>query len=282
MKRNREIALWLLLAFALLIAGGCATAHPLDSGTKSLSANPVFIQQGGKTIYINYSNTTGHTLDLQPLLAAQLQAKGYQIVNRRDDADYVLNAQLSYLGYLKNHAEAPRIANELGLAAGAATGLALAATRATGALGASAAGVGAAAAIWLVGKAIENANTPEYYYAQLDVQIEQRLEFLGRQSGAQKPIEKQLRTITKTSVDGKTKVKDETITTEETGSPVETTKSLVRQGDGQTSSVVQKKVAQFSAQQTRFRTVVKGFQMPLEQAIPQVSDFMTKAVVGLF
>jgi len=266
-----------IIASVAMLSFGCATTpRRVESGVTTKSDDAIFLRSGGRYVSISFSDTTGHNFMLRDFVAQRLVSRGYQIVGPRD-ADYDLRMNVSYLGYLKDHANAPAIGKALGLAAGVGTGAGLAASGAMGTGNAALVGLGVGLAGALIGAAIDNAMTPELYYAEVQVQVRERIEFDPR------PIEKRTTVTTKS---GKKTSTRETIVSKK-NDPVETSVAVSKSGMGNYKTTVRQSVADFETHQTAYKGVVKV--LPLEGggvdengALNQLADMMANSIAGIF
>ena len=130
---------WMMMVTLVFLAG-CTTVGPvltsliavpstdptnLQSGVKTATAEPIFLEPGGKTVCVFFGDNSGHQLDLRYVIEEKIRSKGYEIVEDQKQADYIVNARLTYLGYCKNYADQPALGRILGTATGAGIGSAI-------------------------------------------------------------------------------------------------------------------------------------------------------------
>lgn len=273
----KNIRMAIFLVVVVVLASSCATAPSrFDSGVRAQSDTAIFLKPGGHYISVSFSDTTGHNFMLREYVIQKLMARGYQIVDP-SEADYDLRINLAYLGYLKDHANAPAIGKALGLAAGVGTGVGLAASGAMRGGNAALVGLGVGLAGALIGAAIDHAMTPEIYYAEIQVQVRERIEFDPR------PIEK--RTIVITKSGKKTQTRERIVQTKD--DPVESSVSVSKSGMGNVKTTIRQSVADFETHQTSYKGAVKvlpreGGGVDENGAINQLADMLSNAIAGIF
>jgi hypothetical protein len=266
-----------LLIFAVAFTSSCATTpRRVESSVTTKSDDAIFLRPGGRYVSVSFSDTTGHNFDLRDAVIQKVMSRGYEIVGPQE-ADYDLRMAVSYLGYLKDNANAPAIGKLLGIAGGAGVGAGLAASGAMRSGAAGLVGLGSMVVLGLAGAAIDNAMTPEMYLADVQVQVRERIEFDPR------PIESRTTVITKTG--NKTQVRDTRIQTKD--DPIESTATTARSGAGHVRTTTRQSVADFETHQTSYKGVVKV--LPLEGggvdengALNQLADMMANSIAGIF
>lgn len=259
--------------------GRGSMANPIHStgGVKTLSAEPIFVEPGGQTICVFFGDNSGHGVDLKPAIAEKLQAKGLILVDRPDQADYIVNARLTYLGYCKDYPDQPYMGRILGTAAGAGAGAVIG--NDTGQQAIWGAGLGLVGL--LIGAAIDRANTPDLYFGSVSLQVKQRLTFLGDVAD-NRPITNDHKTTVTTTKNGKT----ETIVTEQkdenTATPIETSVSASQSGAANIKVVTQQKVSDFETHQTTLSGLAKVVRADTNAAVNELAEYLANAVAGIF
>lgn len=150
---RRMAKLGIVVCMVVALVGCAATERVIDYSTmktdvkmdKSIFLEP--LAKSPKTIYLEVKNTTNRpdlVASFQPLLASQLQNKGYVITDDPDRADYWIQSNIRYIGIYNDKIIKDGIVT--GAAVGALSGLAIAGSAAGvagGALVGGALGVGA-------------------------------------------------------------------------------------------------------------------------------------------
>jgi len=254
-------------------------ANPPHStgGVKTLSAEPIFVEPGGQTVCVYFGDNSGHGVDLKPAIAEKLQAKGLTLVDRPDQADYVVNARMTYLGYCKDYPDQPYMGRILGTVTGAGAGAVIG--HDTGQQAIWGAGLGLVGL--LVGAAIDKANTPDLYYASLSLQVKQRLTFLGDIADNRPITNDHKTTVTKTK-GGKTETSVTERKDENVASPVETSVSASQSGEANVKVVSQQKVADFETHQTTLSGLVKVVRSDTHAAVNELAGYLANSVAGIF
>src|SRR5574344_996416 len=93
---NRLKSLGIGIVTATILFSGCATTELQTSAKMSQSVfiNPV--KKELRTVFISSKNTSGQRINLENTLIAELQAKGYKIVDDPELASYVLMVNVLY------------------------------------------------------------------------------------------------------------------------------------------------------------------------------------------
>ena len=152
------------ILLVLSVFTGCATLE-LETNvkmTKSVFLKPVNNEK--RTVYVSLKSITGDNLDILPLLEKNLKSKNYILVNRAEDAQYVLMVNILFANNLK---EAYAIRN--GAALGVTSGI-IAAGSGSNTRGSLLVGATVALASGLVSKALED----ETYRAVVDVVFDEK------------------------------------------------------------------------------------------------------------
>jgi hypothetical protein len=161
---NRLKSLGLGVVTATILFSGCATSELQTSAKMSQSVfiNPV--KKELRTVFISSKNTSGQRINLENTLIAELQAKGYKVVDDPEIATYVLMVNVLYCDKKQEN-------NALGagVAAGA-IGAGVSGYNNGGAGQMIGVGLGAAALGALVGKATEDT----IYQMQVDIVIREK------------------------------------------------------------------------------------------------------------
>jgi hypothetical protein len=211
-------------------------------------------------------------------------AKGYQQVQRPEQADYDIRLVTNYLGYLKDHPNGPAIGKGMGLLAGVGTGAGLAASGALDSFSSAMVGLGVGTAGYLIGNAIDKHNTPDLYFADLHVQIRERINFVG-ENAPRRPIESYRKESVTNKAGGKTSRSERTVRTEELDSPTEEVVSTARSGAGYSRTTVRRDVTDFETQQTSFKAVSKVLPsqgITEDMALSELAGMLSNAVAGIF
>lgn len=257
--------------------GSEANPIPSTGGVKTLSAEPIFVEPGGRTVCVFFGDNSGHGVDLKPAITEKLQAKGLTLVDRPDQADYVVNARMTYLGYCKDYPDQPYMGRILGTLTGAGAGAIIG--HDTGQQGIWGAGLGLAGL--LIGAAIDKANTPDLYFGSLSLQVKQRLTFVGDVPDT-RPITNDHKTTVTTTKGGKTETSVTEQKDENLASPVETSVSVAQSGQGNVKMVTQQKVSDFETHQTTLSGLTKVVRADTNAAINELAEYLANAVAGIF
>lgn len=292
-RARPAVVLFYLLAGILFVSflNACAiTPHRLESGVMmkpglsgadGKTALPINVRPGGKYVHVVYRNGTGHDFELRRIIEDEFMRRGMIIVDYPEESDYLVIANLTYLGYAKNYTQAPAVGKILGAAAGVGTGLGLAASGATNAGAAAGIGLGVGLIGMIIGDAIDRHNTPDIYIAEVALQIEERITFIGGKED-RRLLEKYTKTTVTTKSGKKTSVRStETLTGTRT-SPAETTSSTAQSGLGHSRSTTHIKVADRHLHQTVLygRVNVLPDQMPTTQALDELKGYVSRSVAG--
>lgn len=282
---------YLVSVFALifvLASIGCATAPPVGNGpvakpiasggVRTMTSEPIFLEPGGRTVCIFFGDNSGHGADLRPAIAEKLQAKGLALVDRPEQADYVVNARMTYLGYCKDYPDQPYMGRLIGTAAGVGAGAAIGQQTHQGA----ALGAGLGLVGLLVGAAIDKANTPDLYFGSVSLQVKQRLTFLGQAPDNRPVTNDHKTTVTTTDASGRTKTTATEQKDENISSPVQTNVSVAQSGQANIKVTTQQKVADYEVHQTTLSGLAKVVHSDTNQAVAELSDYFANAVAGIF
>jgi len=274
------------LALAVLfLTASCVTTgiKPMESGVQVESSEPVYLSKErgmGQTVCVFFGDNSGHGLDLRGRIEAGLAAKGLQVVSNPDQADYVVDARMTYLGYAKDYPDQPVAGRLLSTTAGAIGG-GLIGNNNGGSDGALVGGAVGGVVGLLVGMAIDKANTPDLYVGELHLLVKERLTFLGELPDERPIVSTERKTVTKTA-GGKTSVVETTTEKAKTKSPTETTIATAQSGKGNFKTTTQTKVADWESHQTTFQGKVKAVRTDQAACVTQLSDYFVGAVVGVF
>lgn len=251
------------------------------SGVDGKTALPINVRPGGKYVHVVYRNGTGHDFELRRMVEDEFERRGMVIVDYPEESDYLVIANLTYLGYAKNYTQAPSIGKILGAAAGVGTGLGLAASGATNAAAAAGIGMGVGLVGMIIGDMIDKYNTPDIYMAEVALQIEERITFIGGKED-RRLLEKYTKTTVTNKSGKKTSVRSTETLTGTRSSPAETTTSTAQSGIGHSRSTTHTKVADRHLHQTVLyaRVNVLPDQMPTIQALDELKGYVSRSVAG--
>lgn len=161
---NRIKILGLSVVAATMLFTGCATSELQTNAkmTQSIFINPV--KKELRTVFVSSKNTSGQKINLENSIIAELQAKGYTVVDDPEIATYVLMMNILYCDKKQEN-------NAAGGALGAgAIGAGVAGYNGGGAGGSIAAGLGGA----LLGGLIAKATEDTIYQMQVDIVIREK------------------------------------------------------------------------------------------------------------
>jgi hypothetical protein len=95
---------FLLLSFLALLLWGCAATQVAlekkDLSVQTQMSDTIFLdlEEGvQRTVYVDLRNTSDKHLEVEPLVREKLQAKGYTITSRPQDAYYILQVNILYV-----------------------------------------------------------------------------------------------------------------------------------------------------------------------------------------
>ncbi len=162
MSKIKNIGLGFVAATMLFT--GCATTELQTNAkmTQSIFINPV--KKELRTVFLSSKNTSGQKINLENTIIAELQAKGYSIVDDPEAATYVLMVNVLYCDKKQEN-------NAAGAALGAgAIGAGVSGYNHGGAGQAIGVGLGAALIGGLIGKATEDT----IYQMQVDIVIREK------------------------------------------------------------------------------------------------------------
>ena len=161
---NKFKSLSLSIVAGTMLFTGCATTELQTNAkmTQSIFINPV--KKELRTVFLSSKNTSGQKINLENTIIAELQAKGYQVIDDPEAATYVLMVNVLYCDKKQEN-------NAGGGALGAgAIGAGVAGYNGGGAGGSIAAGLGGA----LIGGLIAKATEDTIYQMQVDIVIRQK------------------------------------------------------------------------------------------------------------
>jgi hypothetical protein len=242
---------------------------------------PVDVKKGGKTFALHFADNTGHGVDMTNQLVEQLQTKGLQPAND-DNADYIINANLTFIDVADRHPEGGAILAGAGI--GAATGAIIANNTKLYNYQAGLIGLGAGLLVGAAANAIERANRPIYYIGTMGVTIKERLNFAGKAAAPVKPVIDKVKKTTKTTVDGKTTTTVEEVITEESNTPKGTQITVSKAGTGNFNITKTVAPAEFKTNQTELKVVyqTKGVNHSVAEAIENIGNMLGNSLSSNF
>lgn len=161
---NKLKSLGLGVVTASILFSGCATTELQTNAkmTQSVFINPV--KKELRTVFISSKNTSGKQINLSDTIVAELQSKGYTVIDDPEIATYVLMVNVLYCDKKQEN-------NAAGAALGAgAIGAGVSGYNHGGAGQAIGVGIGAALIGGLIGKATEDT----IYQMQVDIVIREK------------------------------------------------------------------------------------------------------------
>lgn len=270
-----------LLVLIFVFAGCATTPHPMESGVRTQTTEPIFVEPGGSTVCVFFGDNSGHGVDLRPIITQKLQAKGLQVVADQDSADYIVNCRLTYLGYCKDYPDQEALGRILGTATGAGAGMVIGNQASNQYAGRMIGGTLGGVLGYVIGNEIDKANTPDLYFGELHVLVKQRLTFLADRPD-ERPITSVNKVTTTTTTGGKTAVSSTETKTETLSTPVESNLSVAQSGKGNFKTVTGQKVADYESHQTTFSGVAKVVKTDTAVAVGQLGDYFAQSVAGIF
>ena len=237
------------LAVVLSLSGCAATQvaiskRDLDVQTKmsaTIFLDPVKPEQ--RTVYVQVRNTSDQqAMDLQPDIAAGVAGRGYAVVDDPDQAHYILQANVLYVGKSDPTANALSLHNGYGGAAGGA----LAALGAGYAMGGGGRAMVAGGLLGGITDSVTGAFVKDVYYTiTTDIQIKERF----AQPGAQAAM---------------------------------ATEHDLQQGTSGGTQVTYTEMSDWKTYQTRIVSVANKMNLEFHEAVPALRQGLSQSLAGLF
>lgn len=232
------------LALAFVMTGCAATQTMISKrnlDVQNKMTDTVFldpVSESKKTLYLQVRNTSDQSaFDLAAPLRAAIAAKGYRVVNRMDDANYMLQVNVLQVGKIDPSAAEKSFAGGYGSMVGSAA--------AGAAIGGLSSGTGALAgglAAGLISTIADAAVKDVTFTIITDVQISER---------SAVPV-------------------------------TERTNQRLQQGRSGTRDVTAQESSNWKRYQTRVMSTAEKVNLELPEALPPLTEGMTRSIAGIF
>jgi len=255
---KKYISLTLAATLSLTFLTGCATTELQTQAkmTRSIFLEPV--KKSQKVVYISIRNTSGQDINLEPKIVAELQKKGYKIVDDPDAAKYILMVNVLFANNLKeaNAARGASAAGTIGAAAGASGG-------------GKDALVGAVAGA-LIGGVLAKATEDDIFRMVVDVVVRQKID--------------QRVTTTTGSTEGQASISNQARAgfMNEFSGPIRSKDGAGRLNDAMTNSTAQTYQTNYIEKKTRVFAEAVKMNLTLAEAMPILEDKISKSIAGIF
>lgn len=259
---KKLIQMGLMTALALVFTTGCATTtlQTKVKMTQSIFVDPV--AKNKRLIFVSMRNTSGQNLNLESKILANLQAKGYTIVDDPDAATYILMANILYCDKKQenNAAAAAGLGGAIGGSAAAynSRSMSVGSTLGGAAAGALVAGV--------IGKLTEDT----IYQMQVDVLVKQKAKGKVLASTG--------------SAGGQAQVRDGQRAgfLNSFGGAVRDTQGGAQVSDNRFNTASQQYESEHIEKQTMLFAEATKLNLTLEEAIPSLEQQMANQIAGIF
>ena len=276
----------LLVAIVFLLSSGCAgPIHEMEkAGMVQLqTAAPISVRPGGKYIMVQCRDGTGNNMNIESKTIVTLRSRGKAVVADVKNADYCLGSQVTSISYQRDTGRSGGAGATLGaLALGALAGGLTGGLTGSAGLGFAAAGAGALAGA-AIGHQLDQQVAPGIIMAKVHVRVDERINFLSERQTALPEPTKKYRKVKKTTKSGKKIWVNEEITEdEEAETPVKSTAAIAQSGAGTTTSVTDRRVADFIPHQADFDvTLVVESSTTKEEILRRLEDKIASAIANM-